>query len=88
MAIERPCTSFLSVMPRQNTSSLWAVQTRSSKGEKSFDAGDYRWVAQVVNHVVFADPSNKAPPSPYWSHVIFWHLADIDACAEHVRFEE
>jgi alkyl sulfatase BDS1-like metallo-beta-lactamase superfamily hydrolase len=26
--------------------------------------GDYRWVAQVVNHVVFADPSNKAPPSP------------------------
>ena len=22
--------------------------------------GDYRWVAQVVNHVVFADPSNRA----------------------------
>ena len=24
-----------------------------------FDDGDYRWVAQVVNHVVFADPSNQ-----------------------------
>ncbi|MFV2039735.1 MAG: alkyl/aryl-sulfatase, partial [Acidimicrobiales bacterium] len=24
----------------------------------SFDAGQYRWVAQVVNHVVFADPAN------------------------------
>ena len=26
----------------------------------SFDEGDYRWVAEVVNHVVFADPSNEA----------------------------
>jgi alkyl sulfatase BDS1-like metallo-beta-lactamase superfamily hydrolase len=25
-----------------------------------FDAGDYRWVAQVVNLVVFADPTNQA----------------------------
>ena len=25
----------------------------------SFDAGDYRWVAEVVNHVVFADPTNR-----------------------------
>jgi alkyl sulfatase BDS1-like metallo-beta-lactamase superfamily hydrolase len=24
-----------------------------------FDQGDYRWVAQVVNHVVFADPENR-----------------------------
>jgi alkyl sulfatase BDS1-like metallo-beta-lactamase superfamily hydrolase len=30
------------------------------KAQKAYDAGDYRWVAQVVNHVVFADPSNKA----------------------------
>ncbi len=28
--------------------------------EAVLDAGDYRWVAQVVNHVVFADPSNEA----------------------------
>jgi alkyl sulfatase BDS1-like metallo-beta-lactamase superfamily hydrolase len=24
----------------------------------SYDAGDYRWVAEVLNHVVFADPGN------------------------------
>ena len=29
-----------------------------AKARESFDAGDYRWVAQVVNHVVFADPTN------------------------------
>jgi alkyl sulfatase BDS1-like metallo-beta-lactamase superfamily hydrolase len=27
---------------------------------ESFDAGDYRWVAEVVNHVVFAEPRNEA----------------------------
>ena len=26
----------------------------------AFDQGEYRWVAQVVNHLVFADPDNKA----------------------------
>jgi len=29
------------------------------KAKKSFDEGNYRWVAQVVNHVVFADPNNQ-----------------------------
>jgi alkyl sulfatase BDS1-like metallo-beta-lactamase superfamily hydrolase len=28
--------------------------------QKSFEAGDYRWVAEVVNHVVFAEPENQA----------------------------
>ena len=28
------------------------------KARASFDEGDYRWVAQVVNHVVFAQPDN------------------------------
>jgi len=28
------------------------------KARKYYDQGDYRWVAQVVNHVVFADPKN------------------------------
>lgn len=28
------------------------------KARASFDEGDYRWVAEVVNHVVFADPAN------------------------------
>ncbi len=26
----------------------------------AFDAGDFRWVAELVNHVVFADPANEA----------------------------
>lgn len=30
------------------------------KAKESFAKGDYRWVAQVVNHVVFADPDNQA----------------------------
>ena len=28
------------------------------KARASYDKGEYRWVAQVVNHVVFADPTN------------------------------
>jgi alkyl sulfatase BDS1-like metallo-beta-lactamase superfamily hydrolase len=28
------------------------------KARASFDKGDYRWVVQVVNHLVFADPTN------------------------------
>jgi len=31
-----------------------------AKAEESFAAGDFRWVATVVNHVVFADPTNTA----------------------------
>jgi alkyl sulfatase BDS1-like metallo-beta-lactamase superfamily hydrolase len=27
---------------------------------KAFDAGDYRWVAELVNHAVFANPDNAA----------------------------
>ncbi len=30
------------------------------KARVSFDAGDYRWVTEVVNHLVFADPTNVA----------------------------
>jgi len=30
-----------------------------SKARESFDAGEYRWVAEVVGHVVFADPANQ-----------------------------
>ena len=29
-----------------------------NQARRSFDDGDYRWVAEVVNHVVFADPTN------------------------------
>jgi alkyl sulfatase BDS1-like metallo-beta-lactamase superfamily hydrolase len=30
------------------------------RARDSFEAGDYRWVAEVVGHVVFADPDNVA----------------------------
>ncbi|WP_226999801.1 alkyl/aryl-sulfatase [Microbulbifer aggregans] len=30
------------------------------KAQQYFDKGEYRWVAQVVNHAVFADPNNQA----------------------------
>jgi alkyl sulfatase BDS1-like metallo-beta-lactamase superfamily hydrolase len=29
------------------------------RAHRSFDDGDYRWVAEVVNHVIFADPTNR-----------------------------
>ena len=28
--------------------------------QTSFDAGDYRWVCELLNHLVFADPTNEA----------------------------
>jgi alkyl sulfatase BDS1-like metallo-beta-lactamase superfamily hydrolase len=31
-----------------------------AKARDSFEEGDYRWVAEVVNHVVFAEPENGA----------------------------
>lgn len=30
-----------------------------TKGKQAFDDGDYRWAAELVNHLVFADPSNQ-----------------------------
>ena len=29
-------------------------------GQKAFEQGDYRWAAEVFNHLVFADPGNQA----------------------------
>jgi alkyl sulfatase BDS1-like metallo-beta-lactamase superfamily hydrolase len=29
------------------------------KARRSFEQGDYRWVAEVINHVVFAEPENE-----------------------------
>lgn len=31
-----------------------------NKAREYFNKGEYRWVAEVMNHVVFSDPSNKA----------------------------
>ena len=30
-----------------------------AKARDAFSAGDYRWVVEVVNHVIFADPENE-----------------------------
>lgn len=30
------------------------------KAQAYYDVGDYRWVAELVNHVIFADPDNEA----------------------------
>jgi len=39
---------------------MGGADTALKKAREAFDKGEYRWVAQVVNHVVFADPTNKA----------------------------
>ena len=35
------------------------VDALLSVAQKYFDAGDYRWVVELVNHVVFAEPTNE-----------------------------
>lgn len=31
-----------------------------AEGRRAFDAGDYRWAAEIVGHLVFADPTSSA----------------------------
>ena len=38
---------------------MGGAETALENAKRSFDHGDYRWVAEVVNHVVFADPTNR-----------------------------
>jgi len=33
------------------------------RAKKDFEAGNYRWVAQVLNHLIFAEPGNEAAKS-------------------------
>jgi alkyl sulfatase BDS1-like metallo-beta-lactamase superfamily hydrolase len=35
------------------------AQALLAAARRSFDEGDYRWVVEVVNHLVFADPANQ-----------------------------
>ncbi|MDK9584408.1 alkyl sulfatase dimerization domain-containing protein [Lelliottia sp. V86_10] len=39
---------------------LGGADTILNKAKTDFDQGNYRWVAQVVSKVVFADPNNQA----------------------------
>lgn len=39
---------------------MGGAESLLEKARKSYAAGDYRWVAEVVGHAVFADPDNRA----------------------------
>jgi len=39
---------------------MGGAEAALEKARAAFEAGEYRWVAEVVNHVVFADPENEA----------------------------
>jgi alkyl sulfatase BDS1-like metallo-beta-lactamase superfamily hydrolase len=39
---------------------MGGVDAVLEKAQDSFARGDYRWVVEVVNHVVFADPDNES----------------------------
>ncbi len=39
---------------------MGGAESLLAQARASFDAGDYRWVAEVVNHLVFAEPGNTA----------------------------
>ena len=62
-----------------------------AKARRSFDQGDYRWVAEVVNHLVFADPSNHGARElqaaaleqlGYQSEAATWRNAYLTGAAE------
>jgi len=40
-------------------SNTWAAQRPFCKAKVDFDKGEYRWVAEALKQVVFADPNNK-----------------------------
>ncbi len=40
--------------------SMGGAEALLEKAQASFEAGDYRWVAELVDHLVFAEPENRA----------------------------
>jgi alkyl sulfatase BDS1-like metallo-beta-lactamase superfamily hydrolase len=45
---------------RRYVEAMGGAEAALEKARASFAAGDYRWVAEVANHVVFAEPENAA----------------------------
>jgi alkyl sulfatase BDS1-like metallo-beta-lactamase superfamily hydrolase len=45
---------------RRYVAAMGGADAVLAQARDSFDDGDYRWVAEIVNHVVFADPTNDA----------------------------
>jgi alkyl sulfatase BDS1-like metallo-beta-lactamase superfamily hydrolase len=54
----------LNPLPREQSAALYVeamggAKALLAKAQKAYDAGDYRWVAELVNHLVFAQPDNQ-----------------------------
>ena len=45
---------------RRYVEAMGGAEALLAAAQRSFDDGDYRWVAELLNHLVFADPSNTA----------------------------
>ncbi len=46
---------------------MGGAETVLNKAQQAFDRGEYRWVVEVVNHVIFADPDSSQinPVNPF-----------------------
>jgi alkyl sulfatase BDS1-like metallo-beta-lactamase superfamily hydrolase len=44
---------------RRHVEFMGGMETLLANARRSYDEGDYRWVAQVLRHAVFADPENQ-----------------------------
>jgi alkyl sulfatase BDS1-like metallo-beta-lactamase superfamily hydrolase len=44
---------------RRYVEAMGGVDAVVAKGQAAFDAGDYRWAAQLLDHAVFADPAHE-----------------------------
>ncbi|TCJ97300.1 alkyl sulfatase BDS1-like metallo-beta-lactamase superfamily hydrolase [Nocardia alba] len=53
---------------RRHVDAMGGADAALRTAQKAYDAADYRWVVQVVNYVIFADPTNKT-------------AKDLQACA-------
>ncbi|RMH74501.1 MAG: MBL fold metallo-hydrolase [Actinomyces sp.] len=43
---------------RRYVDAMGGAEAVLAEGRRAFEAGDYRWVAMLVDHLVFADPAN------------------------------
>lgn len=43
---------------RRYVEAMGGAERVLAEGRRAFEAGDYRWVAEIVGHLVFADPDN------------------------------
>ena len=60
-----PCAQIVRPFVRVSCTRIWTLRRRVGgaeaildRAERAYDSGDFRWVVEVVNHVIFADPQN------------------------------